>query len=75
MRQRERMLREALAEFMHRGGCPNRVVIRGDERGDPETRYEFRFEFAGMRVYVYAVLNLDDADDPLLIVKKVARWN
>lgn len=69
------MLREALAEWLRNGNQPSRVDVGGDERGDPETRYEFRFEFAGVRVYLYLVVCMDDPADPQVTIRKVARWN
>ena len=62
---------------MRKGGDANRVDVPGDTdwRLDPETRYEFRLAFADTNVYVKTVLDLDDPDDPALVVKKVARQN
>lgn len=75
--ERQRMLREALADFLRTGGVPNCVEVSGDEgmQLDPETRYEFRFSFAGVDVYVKTVLSRDDPQEPELMVKKVARQN
>ncbi|MBI5863391.1 MAG: hypothetical protein HZB38_02545 [Planctomycetes bacterium] len=68
-------LRDALVAHLKRGAPVNRVDVKGDDRGDPELRYEFRFVFRETKVYVKAVLNLDDKTDPLLEIKCVKRKN
>lgn len=75
--RRERLLREALAEHIRTGRKVTRVEVAGDaEWGKgPELRYEFRMELGGQRVYVKIVLDTDAGKEPVVIVKKVGRWN
>lgn len=72
--EKKRQLLKAMADFVRGLGKINRVAVSGDEvRGAPALFYEFRFEFAGERVYIKTELKEDDPDVPVLIVKSVKR--
>lgn len=75
--RQERLLREALAEHIRTGRKVTRVEVAGVTAWgkDPELRYEFRMELRGQRVYVKIVFDGDDTNEPVIIVKKVGRWN
>lgn len=75
--EKERRLREALADHIREGSKVTRVEVAGDIKWgkDPELRYEFRLKLRDRRVYVKIVLDLDADREPVIFVKKVGRWN
>ncbi len=68
-------LRGALADWLTSGGVPNRIVYDYDDGADPETVYEFRFEFEKTRLYVKTKMEQEHTDDPVLVIISVKRKN
>lgn len=69
-------LRRALAEFLKRGGTPNRTQEKGDRemRLDAVTFHEFRINVESASLYVKVRIDDDDdPDDPIMWIISVKR--